>query len=411
MVEQGIQYLILLHFANFVTVYFADPEGIIVTVKNFDRKRDRQALAELPRVARRILEYPRKKKVPAKHEQLLKKINVLQKHFYGQIRAIENLVGVRLPSRNFPGITLTPQEQKGVIYIPTEGRTQPYLTRFFLIEAFRLFLPTIFQLQSDLLAPFFAYLYLEDTTERMALSQNFTNSLNEMIEHIPTESLTRQQIRPFLSLLRWWARYEDRSLDIKTFQSLFMHAMIELTQRPSDSRTQLVAAISMKLFQSRGDPRDLLRSVCALILLNSPTQNQIFRTSEVFLSKEEIPRICLAMLTKRFCPLYQTRFVQSQLSGNPKLARLFHQAFDHIKTQILHFEQDGTYLKLVNQSDLELCNITVRYSSSNSQEMITFVPQLAPDHECEIILSHEPESEQIIVEFTDQFLYSYHMLV
>jgi len=35
--EQGVRYLILIHFANFITVYYINIQGTIINVKNYDR--------------------------------------------------------------------------------------------------------------------------------------------------------------------------------------------------------------------------------------------------------------------------------------------------------------------------------------------------------------------------------------
>lgn len=84
-------------------------QGTIVGVKNFDRKRDCQAIEELSRLARRILAYPKLEKVPSKHDRLLRKTKALQQQFHAKIRAIEQLVSMHLPLQKIPGIALTTQ--------------------------------------------------------------------------------------------------------------------------------------------------------------------------------------------------------------------------------------------------------------------------------------------------------------
>ena len=97
MAEPGIRYLIVLHFTNFVSIYYTDAHGTIMNVKNFDRKRDHKLITELPRLAKRIFVSRSEKKEPTKHDCLLKKTEAVQYQFRRIIQEIEKLVGVRIP--------------------------------------------------------------------------------------------------------------------------------------------------------------------------------------------------------------------------------------------------------------------------------------------------------------------------
>lgn len=233
--QQGVRYLILLHFANFVSIYFVDAQGTIVNVKNFDRKRDHQALEELPTLAKRILEYPKQAKVLPKHERLLKKTEELQQQFLANINAIEQLVGVHLPPQKIPGIMLTNKVHEGVIRIPTQLQNQAQLDHFFTTEAFRLFVPGVFQPHADFLARFLTYLFVDDPAGGLRFLEQLSELPNEMVRHLNIETLSRQQVRPLIALLRLWARYEDRIFPTEAFHSFIAQVLTELPRLHEES--------------------------------------------------------------------------------------------------------------------------------------------------------------------------------
>ncbi|MFQ6042870.1 MAG: hypothetical protein ACE5PV_18585 [Candidatus Poribacteria bacterium] len=409
--EQGVRYLILLHFANFISVYFADTLGIIVDVKNFDRKRDRQDIEELPRLARRILEYPKKEKVPAKHERLLRKTETLENQFRAKIHAIEQLVGVRLPPRRIPGIALTEQAQDGVIHIPAQLRTRAQLDRFFTTEAFRLFVPTPFQPYADPLAQVLTYLYMEDSASRRELFTQLPEEIKHMVRQLPIEDSLKLMIRPIIALLRLWARYEDRSLDPNTFHCFFTRVITELARSPARNRTEIAAGVSETLFQEQGDASDLLRLFCFLVLADNQVLHREYRTHEVFQPEDDMARFCHAMLTLRFRHLYPIKTQILRQFPGPKLARLLQRAFAHLQTQILRVERRRTQLTLVNQSDLELSDLTLRRPDSPPKEVLVVIPHLGPDSKIDILHDQELEFEHLVAEFADNFENQYRIVV
>ena len=409
--EQDVRYLILLHFSNFVSVYFADPQGTIVNVKNFDRKRDQHTLEELPRLARRILEYPKPAKVPSKHERLLRKTETLQQQFRAKIYAIEQLVGVRLPSRKIPGIALTAQEQDGVIRIPVQLRTDAQLDHFFTTETFRLFIPGVFQLHADLLARFLTYIFVDDPTEGFRFLKQLFKIPKDIVRHLSTETFAWKQIRPFIALLRLWARYEDRIFPTDAFNRFFIQMLTELTRDPTKNHMEIVATVSEVLFQSEEDTRDLLRLTCFLVLSNNQALIQEYCSHEIFQSTDDVARFCHAMLTLRFRQLYPAK---SKIIGQylgPKLTRLFQRAFEQLKKWILQVEKGRSQLTLVNQSDLELRTLTLRYPSSAPEEVLVTMPHIDPDSMTDIPLDQELGPARLIVEFTDNFSNNYRVLV
>ena len=410
-VEQGVRYLILLHFPNFVSVYFADPQGTIVNVKNFDRKRDQHTLEELPRLARRILEYPRKKKVLAKHERLLQKAEALQHRFRATVHGIEKLVGVRLSPKKIPGIALTEQAQEGVLHIPTHLRTQPQLDHFFTTEAFRLLVPAVFQSHAEMLARFLTYVFVKKPPEQVELLDQLPESLQEMVSSLPPEVLTRHQIKPIIALLRLWARYEDRVLCPNVFQLFFRQTITKVVQKPTRNLMELAALVSEALFQEHADPRDLVRMTCFLVLSDNQALIQAYRNHEVFLSPGDVPRFCHAMLTLRLCQVYPIKpQIMGQFIGR-KLGHLLQRAFEQLHTWILRVERAKDRLTLVNQSDLDLIDVNLRESGTAPENVLATIPQLDTDSAIDIPLTKNLGTEQLVFEFKDRYDNHYRLTV
>ena len=409
--EQGVRYLILLHFANFISVYFADAQGAIVNVKNFDRKRDSHTLEELPRFARRILEFPMKRKVPPKHERLLKKIEQLQQQFRTKIHTIEQLVGIRIPPRKIPGLSLTEYEQNGVIHIPTHLRIQPHLDRFFTTEAFRLLVPAIFQFHADMLARFLTDVFVEKPTGQVKLLDQLPESLKEMVRSLPPDGLTRHQITQIIALLRLWARYEDRVLSSEVFHLFFRQIITKLVQNTTRNLMELAALVSEALFQEHEDHRDLVRMTCFLILSDNQVLIQEYRDQEVFLPQDDVTRFCHAMLTLRICQLYSTKPLIMERFPDPKLGHLLQSAFERLQTWILRVEKGIDRHALINQSDLELKDVVLRRPSSTPEEVLVTIPYLGPDSGIDITIDPKLGIEQLVAEFTDNFANQYRIVV
>ena len=409
--EQGIRYLILLHFANFISVYFADTQGTIVNVKNFDRKRDHQALEELSTIAKRILEYPKPAKVPSKHERLLRKTETLQQQFHAKIYAIEQLVGVRLPSQKIPGIELTAQEQDGVIRIPAQLRTGAQLDHFFTTEAFRLFIPGVFQLHADILARFLTYIFVDDPTEGLRFLKQLFKIPKDMVILLSTETLAWKHIRPFIALLRLWAKYEDRIFPPDTFHRFFVQMLTELTRDPTKNHVEIVATVSEALFHGQGDARNLLRLAYFLVLSGNQTLIKEYSSREIFQTTDDVARFCHAMLTLHFRLLYPAKPQIIDQYPGPKLTHLFQLAFEQLKTWILRVEKGTSQLTLVNQSDLELNDLVFRRPSLDPDEVIAVVTHLGPDSMITVFLDNKLGTEPLITEFTDNFDKKYRVLV
>ncbi|MFQ6126475.1 MAG: hypothetical protein ACE5R6_17960 [Candidatus Heimdallarchaeota archaeon] len=401
--QQGVRYLILLYFANFISVYFADAQGTIVNVKNFDRQRDHQALEELPTIAKRILQYPKPVKIPSTHEQLLQKIKMLQQQFYEKIHAIEQLVGVHLPPRKIPGITLTNQLQEGVICIPAKLRTQAQLDRFFTIEAFRLFVPGVFQPHADFLTRFLSYLFVDDPAGGLRFLEQLAELPNEMARHFNIEMLARQQIRPFIALLRLWARYEDRVFTIEVFHSFIAQVLTELIRDPTRNLMEIVSLVSEVLFQGQGDVGDLLRMTCYLVLSENQALISEYRSHKVFLQKDNVIQFCQAMLKIRFRQLYTEKLEIMKRFSSPKFSRLITRALEQLLTWILRVERTTDHLTLVNQSDLNLNDVILRRPRSDPKDILATVPQLDADSMIVIHLDQNLISEQLVAEYNDNF--------
>lgn len=401
--EQGVRYLILLHFSNFVSVYFADTQGTIVNVKNFDRKRDQNTLEELPRLARRILEYPRKKKVPAKHDRLLQKAEELHHQFRTTVHGIEKLIGVRLSPKKIPGIALTEQEQEGVIQIPSQLRTQEQLDRFFTIEAFRLFIPTPFHPHANLLARILTYLWVDDPVDRTELVTQFPEAITQRVSHLPPEGTLRLMIRPLVAVFRLWARYDDRALPPNAVHCFLEHVMAEFSRIPTRNLMEVAATTSEVLFHRQGDARDLLRMTCFLVLSENHALIREYHNSKIFQQQDDIARFCYGILTLRLRQFYLGKHQIIEQFSSPKLSRLVTRAFEQLQTWILQVEHATDHLTLVNQSDLDLIDVILRRPGSDPEDVVTIVPQLVSDSAIDIHIDQNLISEQLIAEFSDNF--------
>ncbi|MFX0204232.1 MAG: hypothetical protein ACFFCW_49680, partial [Candidatus Hodarchaeota archaeon] len=261
-------------------------------MKNFDRKRDHNTLEELPRLARRILEYPRKKKVPAKHERLLQKVEELQHQFRITIHGIEKFIGVRLSPKKIPGIALTEQAQEGVIQFPSQFQTQKQLNLFFTIEAFRLFIPTSFHPHADLLARVLAYLWVDDPVDRTDLVTQFPEAITQVVCQFSPEGTLRLMIHPLVAVFRLWARYDDRALPPDTVHHLIAQVMVELSRAPAQPLMEVAATASEALFYRHGDARDMLRMTCFLVLSENHILIREYQTHKTFQQHTEIARFC-----------------------------------------------------------------------------------------------------------------------
>jgi len=382
-----------------------------VNVKNFDRKRDQHTLEELPRLARRILEYPKKKKVLAKHKRLLRKAEALQHQFRATVHDIEKLVGVRLSPKKIPGIALTEQAQEGVIQIPSQIRTQKQLNLFFTIEAFRLFIPTPFHPHADLLARVLAYFWVDDPVDRTNLVTQFPKEITQMVSHLSPEGTLRRMIRPFVAVFRLWAKYDDRALPPDAVHHLITQVMAELSRTPARHPIEVAATASEALFYRHGNARDLLRMTCFLVLSENHTLIREYRTHKAFQQHTEIARFCHAMLTLRFRQLYPEKLkILEQFSG-PKLNRLVTRTFEQLQTWILEIERETDHLTLVNKSDLDLNDLFLRQPGAAPENVLETIPQLDADSSIDIHLNQNLGTEQLVVEFRDNYSNHYRVTV